>query len=209
MFSRRLLLQGPLTAAPALLGAVICSRTDQGEVAVRLTEVEAYDGALDPGSHAYRGRTTRNAVMFGEPGRAYVYFTYGMHYCLNVVCRGAGTAGGVLLRAGQVVRGEELARSRRPPARTARDLARGPANLAQALGVDLAWDGVDLLETGSRLRLERGRRVAAELVATGPRVGLRAAADVPWRFWVSEDPTVSAYKAAAVRPKPAPGPRAR
>ncbi|MEO6821790.1 MAG: DNA-3-methyladenine glycosylase [Candidatus Nanopelagicales bacterium] len=209
MFSRRPLLLGPLTAAPALLGAVICSTNDQGEVAVRLTEVEAYDGALDAGSHAYRGRTARNSVMFGDPGHSYVYFTYGMHHCLNVVCHRAGTAGGVLLRAGQVVRGEELARSRRPAARAARDLARGPANLAQALGLDLGWGGVDLLEPGSRLRLERGRRVAPELVATGPRVGLRAAAEVPWRFWVSGDPTVSAYKAAAVRTKPAPGPDPR
>jgi DNA-3-methyladenine glycosylase len=123
-----------VAVAPELLGCVLENCTDAGTVAVRLTEVEAYHGAMDPGSHAYRGRTPRNAVMFGDPGHLYVYFTYGMHYCMNLVCAPAGTASAVLLRAGEVVRGAELATSRRLGA-GARDLARGPARLAVALGV--------------------------------------------------------------------------
>lgn len=197
---RRALSGAPVDVAPTLLGALVRSTTDEGEVTVRLTEVEAYDGARDPGSHAYRGRTARNAVMFGEPGHAYVYFTYGMHYCCNIVCRPEGTAGAVLLRAGEVVSGEELARARRTTARAPRDLARGPANLARALGLDRAWDGVDVCGPSSRLRLERGARVPGEQVRTGPRVGLRHAADRPWRFWVDGEPTVSAYRAAVARP---------
>lgn len=199
LLPRAVLNRAPLQVAPALLGAVVRSVTPDGEVAVRLTEVEAYDGERDPGSHAYRGRTARNAVMFGEPGHAYVYFTYGMHYCCNVVCRAEGTAGAVLLRAGEVVAGEDLARSRRPAARTTRDLARGPANLASALGLDRVWDGTDICSADSPLRLERGRRVAPAEVCSGPRVGLRAAADRPWRFWVAGEPTVSAYRPATTR----------
>jgi DNA-3-methyladenine glycosylase len=195
--SRRTLARGPLVAAPGLLGAVIRSTTAAGEVAIRLTEVEAYDGATDPGSHAYRGRTTRNAVMFGPPGHAYVYFTYGMHYCVNVVCYPEGVAGGVLLRAGEVIAGEPLAARRRPAARRSRDLARGPANLAAALGLDLAWGGANLLDPTGPLRLERGRPVASERRRRGPRVGLRGAPHEPFRYWVDGDPTVSAYKPAA------------
>ena len=133
-------LSGPvLEVAPRLLGAVL----RHGDVAVRLTEVEAYDGPADPGSHAYRGRTPRNAVMFGPPGFLYVYFTYGMHHCCNVVTGPEGTPSAVLLRAGEVVAGVEVARSRRPRS-TDRDLARGPARLCQALGIDLADNGADL-----------------------------------------------------------------
>lgn len=197
--ARELLSGAPIDVAPALLGSVLRSASAEGEVAVRLTEVEAYDGSDDPGSHAYRGRTARNEVMFGEPGHAYVYFTYGMHHCMNVVCRPAGVAGAVLLRAGEVVAGVELARSRRPTARRERDLARGPANLVRSLGVDRSYDGADLLATGSMLHLELAAPTAA-LVRTGPRVGLRAAADRLWRFWLADDPTVSAYRAAAARP---------
>ena len=125
------LLAGPvLDVAPRLLGAVLRHR----EVAVRITEVEAYDGPSDPGSHAAHGRTARNAVMFGPPAHLYVYFTYGMHHCCNVVCGPEGTAAAVLLRAGEVVDGLEVARARRPAARTDRDLARGPARLCGALG---------------------------------------------------------------------------
>ncbi len=116
-----------LDVAPRLLGAVL----RHGDVACRITEVEAYDGADDPGSHAYRGRTARNAVMFGPPAHLYVYFTYGMHYCCNVVCGPEGSPRAVLLRAGEVVDGLDLARSRRTPVRRDRDLARGPANLCR------------------------------------------------------------------------------
>jgi DNA-3-methyladenine glycosylase len=184
-------LSGPvLEVAPRLLGAVL----RHGDVAVRLTEVEAYDGPADPGSHAYRGRTARNGVMFGPAGFLYVYFTYGMHHCCNVVTGPEGTPSAVLLRAGEVVEGMEVARSRRLRS-TDRDLARGPARLCQALGIDLADNGADL--TSTRVTLELGERVTA--VATGPRVGLRGAPDRPWRFWVAGDPTVSPYRPAKAR----------
>lgn len=182
-------LTGPvLEQAPRLLNAVL----RHGEVAVRLTEVEAYDGANDPGSHAYRGRTRRNAVMFGPPGHLYCYFTYGMHVCCNVVCGPEGDPSAVLLRAGEVVDGIELARERRPGA-SDRDLARGPARLCRALGITLEDDGADL--AAGPVTLELG--TPPEDVSTGPRVGLRAAAELPWRFWSTGERTVSAYRPAA------------
>jgi DNA-3-methyladenine glycosylase len=181
-------LGGPvLEAAPRLLGA----RFAHGGVTVRLTEVEAYDGAHDPGSHAHNGRTKRNAVMFGPPGRLYVYFTYGMHHCCNVACGPDGEASAILLRAGEVVDGIEIARERRPGS-SDRDLARGPGRLCKAMGIDRHDNDLDL-----RDRLVLGP--PAENISTGPRVGLRLAADRPWRFWLTEDPTVSRYVAAKVR----------
>jgi DNA-3-methyladenine glycosylase len=179
-----------LDVAPRLLHAVLRHR----EVAVRLTEVEAYDGPNDPGSHAHNGRTTRNAVMFGPPGRLYVYFTYGMHHCCNVVVGAEGDPAAVLLRAGEVVDGVEVARARRRG--TDRDLARGPARLCQALGIDLTHNGADLSAGPVTLHLDQA---FTGPVRTGPRVGLRGAADRPWRFWVDGHPTVSAYRPAAVR----------
>ena len=176
-----------LEQAPRLLGALL----RHGEVAVRLTEVEAYDGADDPGSHAYRGATRRNAVMFGPAGHLYCYFTYGMHVCCNVVCGPEGIASAVLLRAGEVVEGLDVARERRPRAAD-RDLARGPARLCRALGIELDHDGTDLSHGPVTLTLGS----PPENVSTGPRVGLRAAADRPWRFWITGDPTVSAYRPA-------------
>jgi DNA-3-methyladenine glycosylase len=164
------------------------------DVAVRLTEVEAYAGLDDPASHAYRGVTPRTAVMFGPPGHLYVYFSYGMHWCANVVCGPDGTAGAVLLRAGDVVRGLPVARSRRPTARTDAELARGPARLTAALGIGREHDGVDLCRGGSAVRLKAGEPVAEEVVAYGPRVGLTRAVDTPWRVWVVGEPSVSAYK---------------
>nr|WP_179665639.1 DNA-3-methyladenine glycosylase [Nocardioides panaciterrulae] len=181
-------LAGPvLDVAPRLLGAVL----RHGEVAVRLTEVEAYDGENDPGSHAFRGPTRRNATMFGPPGHLYCYFTYGMHVCCNVVCGAEGRAGAVLVRAGEVVEGIELARARRAGA-SDRDLARGPARLCRALGLDLGHDGVDL--TAGAVRLTLGEPLAE--VSTGPRVGLRGAPDRPWRFWATGERSVSAYRPA-------------
>jgi DNA-3-methyladenine glycosylase len=188
-------LGGPvLEAAPRLLGAVLRHR----DVACRLTEVEAYDGPNDPGSHAYRGPTARNAVMFGPPGHLYVYFTYGMHWCANVVCGPPGNPSAVLMRAGEVVEGLPAARSRRTAARLDRDLARGPARLCQALGIDAAANGHDLLAEPLTLTLAQ---TAATAVSTGPRVGLRLAADRPWRFWLPGEPTVSTYRPAAARPR--------
>lgn len=190
------LLAGPvLEVAPRLLGARLTHRTGEGTVAVRLTEVEAYAGEHDPGSHAFRGPTNRNRVMFGPPGHVYVYFTYGMHYCMNVVCGSNGHASAVLLRAGEVEEGVELARVRRGRSRD-RDLARGPARLCQALGIDLSHNGLDL--AGEELTLTvAAQPVAADRLRTGPRVGLRHAADRPWRFWVDAEPSVSTYRPAA------------
>lgn len=279
---RRELLAGPvLEVAPRLLGMVLRRTTDEGTVAVRLTEVEAYDGPNDPGSHAYRGQTARNAVMFGPPGFLYVYFTYGMHFCMNISAGPDGQPSAVLLRAGEVIEGVDLARTRRGrpepdqtkfneaaqpdgatsvqsvrtpgtrrvqaadhdggalpgkrrlvraadadrdgdvpsgqrrvaasadedraggvlpgkrrPVRTAnpdRDLARGPARLCVALGVDREANGTDLLATDSPIQLLPGPGFDGE-PATGPRVGLREAADRPWRFWIPDDPTVSPYR---------------
>jgi DNA-3-methyladenine glycosylase len=188
------LLAGPvLDVAPRLLGATL--RHD--DVACRLTEVEAYDGPDDPGSHAYRGQTRRNSVMFGPPGHLYVYFTYGMHFCCNVVCGPEGRPSAVLLRAGEVVSGLEFARARRPTARADRDLARGPANLCQALGINAAANGQDL--TRPPLTLNLSPPVERDRVRTGPRVGLRLAPERAWRFWLADEPTVSAYRPAAPR----------
>lgn len=189
-------LAGPvLEAAPRLLGCVL----RHGDVAVRLTEVEAYAGLDDPGSHAFRGPTTRNRVMFGPAGRLYVYLIYGMHHCANVVTGADGHASAVLLRAGEVVEGVDVARERRGGAAD-RDLARGPARLCVALGITPGEYGADLLTGGaSSPVLEQGQPVPADRVATGPRVGLRAAADLPWRYWVARDLTVSAYRPAAPR----------
>jgi len=195
--SLRSRLSGPsVTVAPTLLGAVLRHETPEGTVAVRLTEVEAYAGADDPGSHAYRGPTRRNRVMFGPAGHLYVYFTYGMHYCCNVVVGEEGTASAVLLRAGEVVDGLELARTRRPRS-TDRDLARGPARLCNALGIDGAHNGADLASGALTLSLAEPPQRAA--VEQGPRVGLREAADHPWRFWLKGEPTVSAYRPAGPR----------
>ena len=184
--------------APDLLGCVFEHETADGLVAVALTEVEAYAGEVDPASHAYRGRTGRNAVMYGPAGHAYVYFTYGMHFCVNVVCMPPGTASAVLVRAGQVIAGEELARARRGPASTPRDLARGPARLCQALGIDRRLDGADLCDEASPLRLRKAaatvRSEEKTMIHTGPRVGVREGADVPWRFWLDGAATVSAFR---------------
>ena len=166
---------------------------------IRLTEVEAYAGSADPASHAYRGRTPRNRVMFGPAGHLYVYFVYGMHWCCNVVCGPDGTASAVLLRAGVVLSGAELARSRRPAARSSSELARGPARLATALGLDAGANGVDLCDPGSSVRLIPGVAVPDAAVRRGPRVGVAAAADLPWRLWVADDPTVSTYRLGGQR----------
>ena len=189
--------------APGLLGCVLEHESPEGLVAVELTEVEAYNGEGDAASHAARGRTARNAVMYGPPGHAYVYFTYGMHFCVNVVCMTPGTASAVLMRAGAVIAGEELARSRRPVKGPDRDLARGPARLCQALGIDRALNGVDFCDPASPLRLRtRIRPVAADEIRTGPRVGVSAAATVPWRFWIEGEPSVSVYRAWVPRRRP-------
>ena len=183
-----------LAAAVRMLGCIVEADTPDGPVAVRLVEVEAYRGADDPASHSYRGRTERNAVMFGEPGHLYVYFVYGMHFCANVSCLPAGKAAAVLLRAGEVVSDPGLARLRRPTARRDADLARGPARLASLLGLDRTANGLDVTSPASRVRLRAGEPVAPDLIRTGPRVGVAAGHDTPWRFWLADSPAVSPYR---------------
>lgn len=199
-------LAGPvLQVAASLLGAYVTTDLPEGTVTVRLTEVEAYDGARDPGSHAYRGRTARNAVMFGPAGHLYVYRHLGLHHCVNVVTGPDGTASAVLLRAGEVVEGEDVAhrrRTRRGVVRTPVELARGPARLADALGLDLTAGGADLLGPAGPVRLRTAADAPLDHL-TGPRVGVGGpggdAAHFPWRLWLPGEPTVSAYRAAAPR----------
>ncbi|WP_405532024.1 DNA-3-methyladenine glycosylase [Streptomyces avidinii] len=190
-----------LTVAPDLLGRTLVRRTADGPLELRITEVEAYEGESDPGSHAYRGRTARNASMFGPPGHAYVYFIYGMWFSLNLVCGPPGHASGVLLRAGEVTLGAELAAKRRISARSPRELAKGPARLATALDVDRSLDGTDLCAgPDSPLSLLTGTPTSADLVSSGPRTGVGGAgAGHPYRFWLTDDPTVSPYRAHAPR----------
>jgi DNA-3-methyladenine glycosylase len=185
------LLEGkPEVAAAGLLGCHI----EANGVTVRLTEVEAYGGVgEDPPSHAYRGRTPRNEVMFGGPGHLYVYFTYGMHWCANIVTGRPGEASAVLLRAGEVTAGSALALSRRGPVRD-RDLARGPARLASALGIDGSANAVNLLDPASPIRLLPGTAADPARVRHGPRVGVSTGPDTPWRFWLDGEPTVSPYR---------------
>ena len=197
--ARRLLSSHPTVVAPRLLGSRLVSDSPDGRVAVVLTEVEAYAGVgEDPGSHAFRGMTARNRTMFSEPGLLYVYFTYGMHWCANVVTGPAGEASAVLLRAGRIVEGQELALERRASAKHTRDLARGPARLTVALGLTGEADGVDLLDPASPVRLEVARQPWQAHVV-GPRTGVSGAgAETPWRF-AADDPTVSPYRAATPR----------
>jgi DNA-3-methyladenine glycosylase len=207
--------------APDLLGCVLWHDSPAGLVAARLVEVEAYRGAIDPASHSYRGRTARNAVMFGQPGYAYVYFTYGMHFCVNLTCQPPGIAEAVLIRAGAIVDGAGLARRRRygladadasTGARTGgrqreRDLARGPGRLCQALGIDRSLDGADACAPGGAVGISppeafgQAQVAGSAAIRVGPRVGISQAADLPWRYWLDGDDHVSAYK--ALRPKEA------
>ncbi|KEI43773.1 DNA-3-methyladenine glycosylase [Saccharopolyspora rectivirgula] len=184
----------PLWVARKLLGCEIRSTSPEGEVGVRLVEVEAYRGGDDPASHCYRGRTERNAVMFGPAGHLYVYFVYGMHFCINVVCMTDGVPGAVLLRAGEITTGLELARSRRPAVRKDVQLASGPARLASVLGITREHNGVDLTDPASPIRLYHGVPVPEEEIRSGPRVGVAAAMDLPWRSWVDGSPAVSPYR---------------
>lgn len=200
----------PLQVAPRLLGATLMTAMEGVETHLRITEVEAYHGkgtgdAPDPGSHARMGPTARNATMWGEPGHLYVYLSHGIHSCINVVCGPEGEAGGVLLRAGEVVLGAEAAAARRgaalPLGRTAaRDLARGPGRLGQALGLRHGLhDGIDAV-TGAEMNGAIARLLLAEPVedvSAGPRVGVAGIAGTmafPWRFWITGDPTVSPFR---------------
>jgi DNA-3-methyladenine glycosylase len=187
------LLGPPDVVAPTLLGCWVVTDRPAGRVALRLTEVEAYAGdGSDPAAHSHRGPTPRAAVMFGPPGRLYVYFSYGVHWCANVVVGDEGQGSAVLLRAGDIVVGEELATSRRPAARVPRDLARGPARLTQALAIGPDDKDADLLDPSSPVRLHRGDPPAD--VSAGPRVGISVATELPWRFWETGAASVSAFR---------------
>lgn len=183
-----------LPAARLLLGWRLVADRPGGEVVVRLVELEAYRGADDPAAHSYRGRTARNAVMFGPPGHLYVYFVYGMHFCANVSCLPDGEPGAVLLRAAEVLSDPQVARLHRPTARSDAELARGPARLATLLGLGREHNGLDLTDPESPVRLLPGDPMPPDQVRTGPRVGVAAAPERPWRFWVNGSPAVSAYR---------------
>lgn len=188
--------------ARRLLGSVLTSDLNGQRVSLRLTEVEAYDGTADPGSHAFRGRTTRNAAMFGPAGHVYVYFTYGMHWCANVVTGPDGEASAVLLRAGEVITGLEAAWQRRPACRRQHELASGPARLASCLGITGELYGHDLHCSPLTLTL---RRRSVPGITQGPRVGVVGPGGdgtrYPWRFWLPGERSVSTYRAHQPRPR--------
>lgn len=191
-----------LEVAPTVLGGLLTTRRPDGTVTLRITEVEAYEGERDPGSHAFTGQTARNAVMFGPAGHLYVYRHLGLHHCVNLVCGPVGTASAVLLRAGEVVRGTDVAVRRRTASGVCRsevDLARGPARLAVALALDRADDGEDVVGRVSAVSLALSEAPVGQ-VAIGPRVGVGGIGGdgvrFPWRFWIAGDPTVSAYRRA-------------
>lgn len=193
----------PDLVARDLLGCVITTGTAADRVSVRLTETEAYHGSADAASHAFRGETARNAVMFGPAGHLYLYFVYGMHWCANIVTGEPGTASAVLLRAGEVIDGLDVAQARRPAERSVRKLAAGPARLASVLGwgsgdVARSANGGDLCAPGGPAQVYPGVE-GPPAIAVGPRVGVAAAAEAPLRFWISDDPTVSAYRPRVLR----------
>jgi len=200
----------PVEVAPLLLGGTLTTVVSGEVVVIRLTEVEAYHGAgtgdrPDPASHARMGRTARNATMWGEPGHLYVYLSHGIHSCVNVVSGPEGVAGGILLRAGEVIEGRDAAtrrrRERRGALRADRDLARGPGRFGDAVGLrHPVHDGIDAItgadHAGATARLELRAEPLARL-ASGPRVGVAGTAGTdafPWRFWIERDPTVSAFR---------------
>lgn len=186
MLTRAFYARDPRVVAPELLNKVLV----HGERAGRIVEVEAYCGAEDPGSHAFRGMTKRNRTMFGPPGGLYVYFTYGMHWCANAVC-GAENGLAVLLRALAPLEGIDGMRAARPAARQDRDLCSGPAKLCQALGLDGSFDGADLLTSDRGVHIvDDGTPPPADPVQ-GTRIGLSAGAEHPWRWYVPLDPNVS------------------
>jgi DNA-3-methyladenine glycosylase len=177
----------PDVVALELLNKVLVGPNGSG----RIVEVEAYDGALDPASHAYRGPTPRNAVMFGRPGHLYVYFTYGMHWCANAVCREDGVAAAVLLRALAPIDGLEAMRAARSGARRDRDLCSGPAKLCQALGIGPAHNGVDLTRRASPARIVDDGTAPPTSPTVSRRVGLSVGIDQLWRWYVAADDNVS------------------
>ncbi len=192
MFERR-----PLEVAPALLGWRLRSEIDGEAVEAVITETEAYEHAGDPASHAHHPvdgirRSERNAAMFSAPGRLYVYRSYGIHWCANVVCWPEGEPGAVLLRAVDVLHGHDVVERRRPGRRSDRDRTGGPGRLCVALAIDGDHDGIDLLDPGSSIRLAApAAPLPADRIVAGPRIGISTAAERPWRFGVRAHPTLS------------------
>jgi len=183
--------------AKELLGTLLVRVVDSERLSGMIVETEAYRGADDPASHAYRGKTTRNSVMFGEAGHAYVYFSYGFHWCLNVTTEPSGTAGAVLFRAIEPIEGaSRMQRNRR--LQSAKHLADGPGKLTQALEVGSAFDGEDLVES-DKLFIERWRK--PEAVCSGPRVGIVKGLELRWRFAIERNRFVSkAFRPVAQNP---------
>jgi len=182
----------PVEAAHRLLGATLIGRG----VSATIVEVEAYGGVPDgpwpdAAAHSYRGRTARNAAMFGPAGRLYTYRSHGIHVCANVVCGADGVAAAVLARAAAIETGLGIAQSRRGASIRAAALARGPGNLCSALGITMADNGIDLFDANSQIRLELNE---AREAVVGPRVGVSQAADRPWRLWLPGRAEVSAYR---------------
>ena len=193
----------PVSAARLLLGAVLTCR----DVSAVVVEVEAYGGPPDgpwpdAASHSYRGPTARNTVMFGPPGRLYVYRSHGIHLCANVSCGPDGTAAAVLLRAAIIDSGTEIAQIRRGSGVAARALARGPGNLCAALGISMEDNGGDLFDAASPVTVRLQRPVESDSVLRGPRVGVSVAADRPWRLFLAGHPEVSAYRRSSRAPRP-------
>lgn len=178
----------PTLVAPELLNKLLLR--DDGRCA-RIVEVEAYAGSEDPAAHSYRGKTARNATMFGPPGHLYVYFTYGMHWGSNAVCGEIGEGVGVLLRAAQPLAGLDLMHLARPAAKREIDLANGPGKLSQAFGINRDFDGADLVSGGHGIRIVSDGTPPPASPAIGPRVGISKAVDLPWRWSVSGHPSVS------------------
>jgi DNA-3-methyladenine glycosylase len=190
----------PVTAAHRVLGATLSGRG----VRITVVEVEAYGGVPegpwpDAAAHSYRGLNGRNAVMFGPPGHLYTYRSHGIHVCANVSCGPDGIAAAVLLRAGAVESGINVARSRRGESARSVALARGPGNLCAALGITMADNGIDLFDPDSPVRLKLNDALGA---VCGPRVGISHAADRPWRLWLQGRPEVSAYRRSPRAPAP-------
>jgi DNA-3-methyladenine glycosylase len=169
-----------IEVAKRLIGCHLVRRTPQGDIRIQLTETEAYKGPDDPASHAFRGRTPRNILMFGEVGRLYVYFIYGMHYCLNIVAHEPGDVGAVLLRGGRAVEGIEIIRANRPGVPD-RNLLNGPGKLVHALGMNGSYNGYDLFQHENQevmLKLDG----AKDSILQTPRIGISKGTDLPWRF---------------------------
>ncbi|GAA1462534.1 DNA-3-methyladenine glycosylase [Williamsia maris] len=199
LLSARDLRTDPVGAATRILGSEMVVTGDDGEVRLRVVEVEAYGGPPDgphpdPAAHSYPGITPRNTVMFGPAGRLYVYRSYGIHLCVNISCGAAGTAAAVLLRAGEVLTGDEVVRRRRHPVVDQRRWAMGPGNFGSAVGIRLDDNGVDVLDPNSPIRLERPARRRTTSTSAGPRVGLTVATGRPWRLWITDSPAVSAFR---------------